>query len=229
MTRRGRQAFALLGAMSAAAMMLLVIPSGRADTIKPDGELTTKEIGTKESQLGQIVADALRETAKSDIAFIAASSFTESVTLSKTKVETADILKALDFKSDAIRVVKLTGAQIRKAMEHSLYLYPKTNSGFLQFSGMKVTVNPDAEKDGRVVSITVDGEPLKNDKTYRVAMPAPLADGALAYSKIWKKNDVDKDADKELKDQTLETAITAFLSSKKTLPKGDERLVIKGK
>jgi len=215
--------------MSAAAMMLLVIPSGRADTIKPDGELTTKEIGTKESQLGQIVADALRETAKSDIAFIAASSFTESVTLSKTKVETADILKALDFKSDAIRVVKLTGAQIRKAMEHSLYLYPKTNSGFLQFSGMKVTVNPDAEKDGRVVSITVDGEPLKNDKTYRVAMPAPLADGALAYSKIWKKNDVDKDADKELKDQTLETAITAFLSSKKTLPKGDERLVIKGK
>ena len=229
MTRQERRHFALLGVMSAAAMMLLVIPSGRADTVKIETELTTKEIGTKESQLGQIIADAIRETAKSDAALIAASSFTENITLPKTKADTADFLKALDFKTDAISVVKLTGAQIRKAMEHSLYLYPKTNSGFVQFSGMKVTVNPDAEKDARVVSITINDEAIKNDKTYKVAMPAPLADGALAYSKIWKKGDIDKDSEKDLKDKTLETAVTAFLKGKKSLPKGDDRLVIKGK
>ena len=229
MKQRGRKRFALLGAMSAAAMMLLVISGGRADTVKIEGELTTKEIGTKESQLGQVIADSLHETAKADIAFVAASSFTENITLPQSKADTADFLKALDFKTDAISVVKLTGAQIRKAMEHSLYLYPKTNSGFLQFSGMKVTINPDAAKDSRVVSITVNDDALKNDKTYKVAMPAPLADGALAYSKIWKKSDIDKDSEKELKDKTLETAVTAFLKGKKSLPKGDERLVIKGK
>ncbi len=229
MTRRGRRRFALLGAMSAAAMMLLVIPSGRADTIKTEVELTTKEIGSKECQLGQFIADALRETAKADIAFVAASSFTENITLPKGKAETADLLRALDFKTDAISVLKLTGAQVRKAMEHSLYLYPKTNSGFLQFSGMKVTINPDAEKDARVVSITVGDEALKNDKTYRVAVPSPLADGALAYSKIWKKSDIDKEAEKEVKDKTLETAVTAFVKGRKSLSKGEERLVIKGK
>lgn len=230
MIREGRRwIFAPVVAVSAAAMLFFIASNGRADTIKTEAELTTKEIGTKESRLGETIADALRDAAKADVAFLAASSFTEDITLPKGKAETADFVKALDFKGDAITVLKLTGAQIRKAMEHSLYLYPKTNSGFLQFAGMKVVVNPDADKESRVVSIAIDDEPIKNDKTYKVAMPAPLADGALGYSKIWKKSDIDKDAEKDLKEKTLESAVTNYLKGKKSLAKGEDRLVVKGK
>jgi 2',3'-cyclic-nucleotide 2'-phosphodiesterase (5'-nucleotidase family) len=229
MTRWGRRWTAPIGVLGAAAMLLLLAPKGRAETIKTEIEMTTKEIGTKESRLGQTIADAVREIAKADVAILAASSFTDDITLPKGKADTADFVKALDFKGDAISVLKLTGAQIRKAMEHSLYLFPKTNSGFLQFAGMKVTINPDADKEARVVSITIGDEPIKSDKTYKVAMPAPLADGALGYSRIWKKTDLDKESEKELKDKTLESAVTLYLKGKKSLAKGEDRLVVKGK
>jgi hypothetical protein len=55
-------------------------------------------------------------------------------------------------------------------------------------------------------------------------MPAPLANGALAYFKIWKKSDMDKDTGK-----TLEDALHDYLADHKTIAKGEERLVVKSK
>lgn len=195
-----------------------------AQDVRSEIELSTKEIDAKENVLGSVVADAIRDSAKTDAAFIAASSFSDISTLPKGNVSIANILKALEFRSDSIVIVKLTGSQILKAFEHGLYLYPKSNSGFLQFSGLTVTVNPDSEKEGRVGSIKISGTALEPNKTYRVAMPAPLANGALAYFKIWKKSDIEEDTKK-----TLEEAVTSYLRTKKTITKGDERLVIKGK
>lgn len=219
----GRRLVALVGLLGTMAPMLCVTAAGFAETLKAEVELTTKDVGSKETTLGNIIADALRAAAKSDAAIIAASSFNE-VSLPKGNVTNEDILKALEYKGDTVVIVKLTGDQLRRALEHSLFLYPKYNSGFLHVSGLTVTVDPNADKEKRVVSIKVNGDPLENGKTYRVAMPSPLANGALAYFKIWKKSDIDKDTDK-----TLEAAVNSYLSDKKTLGKGDDRLVIKGK
>jgi 5'-nucleotidase / UDP-sugar diphosphatase len=207
--------------------VLAILPVSRASAQPPEAvrtevEISTKEINAKENVLGAFVADAIRASAKADAAFIDASSFVDVGTLPKGNVSGANILKALESKSDSIVLVKLTGAQILKALEHSLYLYPKPNSGFLQFSGLTVTANPNAERETRVVSVKVGGDPLDPNKTYKVAMPAPLANGALGYFKIWKKSDIIEDTKK-----TLEAAVTATLREKKTLTKGDERLVIK--
>ena len=227
MKNLGRCVVAWISTVGTMALLLCVAATGFADTIKSEAELTTKDIDLKETVLGRLVADAIRATAKSDVAIIAASAFAE-VTFPKGNVNSNDILKALEYRDDNVVIVKLTGSQINRALEHGLYLYPKGNSGFLQFSGMVVTINPDAEKEKRVISVKIGGDPLETSKTYKVAMPAPLANGALAYFKIWKKSDIDKDTNK-----TLETAITGYLSDHKTIGKGDgkgeERLVIKGK
>lgn len=216
--------FLLLGLLSA----LVLLPGARAraqsDTVKTEIELSTKEIDAKENALGSLIADAMRASANADTAFIAASAFADTATIPKGNTSIANILKALEFKSDTVVIVKLTGTQIIRALEHGLYLYPKPNSGFLQFSGLTVTVNPDAEKEKRVVSVKVEGSALEANRVYKVAMPAPLANGALAYFKIWKKSDIDKDTGK-----TLEAVVTGYLREHKTLSKGDERLVIKGK
>lgn len=208
--------------------VLPLLPGGGAraqsDTVKTEIELSTKEIDAKENAIGSLVADAMRSAASADAAFIAASAFTDIPPLPKGNVSIANILKALEFKSDTVVVVRLTGAQITRALEHGLYLYPKPNSGFLQFSGLTVTVNPDAAKEKRVVSTKVDGSALDANRVYRVAMPAPLANGALAYFKIWKKSDIEKDTGK-----TLEAVVADYLRTQKTITKGDERLVIKGK
>lgn len=194
-----------------------------ADTLKSEVELSTKEIGAKESVLGDLVADAIRAATKSDAALVAASCF-EETSIPRGSLTTADILKTLVYKGDNLVVMKLTGSQILRGLEHGLYLYPKFNSAFLQVSGLVVTIVPDGEKEKRVASVKFGGDTLDANKSYRIAMPAPLANGALAYFKVWKKSDIEKDTGK-----TLEAAITEYLHDHPTITKGEERIVSKGK
>ena len=178
-----------------------------------------------EAPIGDFVADAIRSATGADIAFIAASSFANDVKVSRSP-DVNGVTRALEFKDDAVVIVKLTGSQIQKALEHGLYLYPKPNSGFLQFAGLTVTVNPDGDKEKKVVSIRTDSGALDANKTYRVAMPAPLANGALAYFRIWTKDNIDQAS--VAKKITLQDAIDAYLRDHKPLTKGDDRLA-KGK
>ena len=221
--------FALLGTIG---ITTLVLCTGRpvlADTVRAEVEISTKEIGEKESPIGNLIADAIRASAKSDLAFLAASYFTSDIKFPKGDVDTNELLKVLEYRDDNIAIVKLTGAQITKALEHGLHLYPKPNSGFLHFSGITVTIDPAGEKEKRVLSVKIEGETLDANKTYKVAMPTPLANGALAYFKIWKKDDIDKEATKKMDNKTLGDAVKAALKERKTIGKGEERLVIKGK
>ncbi len=213
----------LIGTFALLCLPCLCALPARAEGNRTDVELTTKDISQKESALGSLTADAIRASAKSDAAFIAASSFAEeTISIKPGALTVAELLKTLEYKGDTIAIVKLTGEQIRAALEHGLYLYPKSNSGFLHTSGIVATINPTASGEKHILSIKINGSALDASKTYKVAMPAPLANGALAYFKIWKKSDLDKDTGK-----TLENALTAYLVDHKTIAKGDERLVAK--
>jgi 2',3'-cyclic-nucleotide 2'-phosphodiesterase (5'-nucleotidase family) len=220
----GRRSVALAGLIGAIGLLLCVAAAGFAEIIKTEVELSTKEADSKESPLCDYVADAIRTSAKSDAAFIAATSFNDSTTLPKGNVNSSALLDALVHKDENIVIVKLKGEQITRALDQGLYLYPKSNSAFLQFSGLTVTINPQAEAGKRVLSVKIGGDTLEASKTYKVAMPAPLANGGLAYFKIWSKSDIDKDTEK-----TVEAAVTAYVTDHKTISKGDDRLVIKGK
>src|SRR5437899_676573 len=134
----GRPTVALIGLLGAIALMPAPATAAHAETAKAEVELTTKDVGSKETVLGDLVADAIRTAAKADAAVIAADYFND-VTIPKGNVTAADILKALVMPGDTIAVVKLTGDQIQRGMERSLFLYPKFNSGYLHVSGMVVT------------------------------------------------------------------------------------------
>ncbi len=217
---RAVRSFALMSVLFGLLALVLPTDRSRADTVKSEVEISSKEIGAKETALGDLVADSLRASAKTDLAFIAATSFNDSVNLPKGSVNTSDIVDALVYKSENIVIVKLTGDQIEKAIEQSLYLYPKSNSAFLQFSGITVQVKPDAEAGKRVASIKLESDALDLKKIYRVAMPAPLANGGLAYFKVWQKSNIEKETD-----TSVEAALSAYLTEHKTISKGEERLV----
>ena len=56
-------------------------------------------------------------------------------------------------------------------------------------------------------------------------MPSPLADGGLAYYRIWSKSDIDKSKDPKV---TLEEALTKYLKGKSSVGgSGEDRLVFK--
>jgi len=218
-----RQIAALIGIAGAIALAMGPVAFAHAETLKAEAEISTKDIGAKQNTLGDFVADAIKASAKTDAAFVAADYFNE-VTIPKGTTSSADILKSLVMPGDTITIVKLTGDQIQRAMERSLFLYPKFNSGFLQVSGVITTFKPDADVDRRVISIKIGGDTLDAGKTYHVAMPTPLAKGGLAYFKIWKQSDIVKETDK-----TLQMAVMSYVVDHKTLAKGEDRLVAKGK
>ncbi len=223
MRPNGRRIVALVGLIGAITLIQGITNSARADTQRAEVELTTKDIGSKETPLGDMVADGIRAAVKSDAAFIAADYFNE-VTIPKGAFGAGEVLRALVMPGDTITILKLTGDQIQRGMERSLFLYPKFNSGFLQVSGIAVTFRPEADADKRVISIKINGDSLEMTKSYQVAMPTPLAKGGLAYFKIWKASDIVKETDK-----TLQTAINSYLADHKTIAKSEERLIAKGK
>jgi 2',3'-cyclic-nucleotide 2'-phosphodiesterase (5'-nucleotidase family) len=194
------------------------------DTIQVASDLSTRNVKAEESSLADIFADAIRDSEKTDSAFIAASSF-EEITIKRGTTSTAEVLKALSFHDHTIAVVKLTGEQIKKAMEHALGLIPTRSSYFLQVSGMAVTIDPHADKGQRVMSLRIGGTSYSPTKVYTVAMPAPLANGALAFHTIWSKAAIDASRSGS---KTLAETVTAYLAGKRTIgDQTEERLVFK--
>ena len=133
----------------------------------------------------QAAADYLKEFAGTDGAFIAAG-------LVKSNYQRDNLATLMEYPTDEIVVVNLTGAQIRQAFERSLSFFPQPNSGFLQISGFEVTFNRSGGPNSRVVSVTAGGSALENGKTYSIAMPANLGRGGLGYFKIWDKSKIAK-------------------------------------
>ncbi len=209
------------------AALLTVCASGslRADTYRSDVELSNREIALRQVPLGDLVADAVRASARADVGLVPASAFSDtSVTLARGGFALGDALKSLEYKSETIAVVKLTGEQIRAALENSLYQYPARSNALLQTSGLVVSFSASASPGRRVTSAKINGADVQSGKIYRVAMPISLANGGNAYFKYWKKSDTEKDTG-----VTLEAALTAYLNDHKIIAKGEDRLVASSK
>jgi 2',3'-cyclic-nucleotide 2'-phosphodiesterase (5'-nucleotidase family) len=199
----------------------LALPVG-AQTIQIHSDLTTRNVRTEESNLANVIADALRDSVKADIAFLTASSFAD-VTISRGSATPADILRALEYLDDTVMVVRLTGTQVKQALEHSVAIYPQRNPAFLQVSGVTVTFDPAQERGSRIVSVRVGRTPLEESKTYLVVMPSPLANGALAYYKVWSRSDIVRNTEK-----TLEQVVSDYLMGVRSLGgRSEERLIFK--
>lgn len=132
---------------------------------------------------GQSAADALRDSAHTDGAFVAAG-------LLKVSTQKENLAGFMQFPSDEIVVVKLTGAQLKQAFERSLSVYPLPNSSFLQISGFEVSFSGTSPVGQRVKTVTASGMPVDNSRTYTVAMPAMLGRGGFGYFKIWDKANI---------------------------------------
>src|SRR5579872_3480090 len=147
----------------------------------------TKETG---ADLGaQAAADAIKSAASADGAFIAAGMLKDGFD------KTQDLASMLLYPEDQIMVVKLTGAQVRDALERSVSLYPQPNTSFLQLSGFEATFNKNASDGHRLTAVKAGGVELSNTATFLVAMPARLAQGGYGYFKIWDKPDIVKTFD----------------------------------
>lgn len=165
---------------------------GSVQTVRVRETLTTANVRHEESNLADVIVDAVRAAGGAEIGFVAATSFAE-VTLQAGSVPVEDFERALVFRGDTVVVLRLTGEQILRALEHSFGLYPGKSAAFLQVSGITVTADGTAPRGERIKEVRVGKELLDKSRSYTVAMPAPLAGGALVYSRAWNRENIERE------------------------------------
>lgn len=147
-------------------MMLMAFASAQANT----------EVGAGPTAAGQSIADALMSASGADAAFVAAGLL---------KRSSGSLTEVLNYPTDTLAVVKLSGAELKSALERSVALSPSANPAFLDVAGLTITFNPAAPSEARIRSVSVGGSPLDPRGSYRVAMPSNLARGGLGYFLNW--------------------------------------------
>lgn len=135
-------------------------------------------VRTSETNLGNLVADLIRETVGSDIAVTNGGGIRASINAGEIKV--ADIYSVLPFDNTLV-VVEMMGMDIIDALEHSVRALPEQSGGFLQVSGLTFEVDPKAQPGGRVINVRVNGERISASKYYTVATNDFLAAGGDEY------------------------------------------------
>jgi 2',3'-cyclic-nucleotide 2'-phosphodiesterase/3'-nucleotidase len=102
-------------------------------------------------------------------------------------------------------VSKLSGSALRGALEYAVHSAPLPSTSFLQVSGLTFAYDPNAPRGKRVSNIRVGGNDLRDNGTYRVAMPLSLARGGSGYFKYFPKDNIEPPSQ-----QSLAAAIVQF-------------------
>jgi 2',3'-cyclic-nucleotide 2'-phosphodiesterase (5'-nucleotidase family) len=118
---------------------------------------------TKESPLGDLVADAFRETAKTEIAIQNVGGIR--AFLSKGTITWGNAFEVLPFQNTLI-TLKMTGAQLKKTLE--IGLIPSV--GMVAVSGLRVQFDPSKPAGEQVVAAALlDGNKIEDSKLYTVS------------------------------------------------------------
>lgn len=135
-------------------------------------------VRTKETNLGNLSADAVRKAAGADIGFVNGGNI-------RTDIQPGDItygkLAELFPFGNTVQVKKITGEDLLKVLEISVQAYPETQGGFMQVSGMSFEFDPSKPAGSRVVGVKVGESQLDTTKEYTVAINDFLGIGGDGY------------------------------------------------
>ncbi|MFZ5449751.1 MAG: bifunctional metallophosphatase/5'-nucleotidase [Thermodesulfobacteriota bacterium] len=141
-------------------------------------DLDASQVRLEETNLGNFIADVMRQTTGADVAIINSGGIKGSIP--KGKIELQDVYAALPYDNYLI-AVKLTGAQLKEALEHGVSRVEKPSHRFPQVSGLTFTYSPSAPAGSRVKDAAIGGRPLDLGKDYVVATIDYLASGGDGY------------------------------------------------
>jgi 5'-nucleotidase/UDP-sugar diphosphatase len=141
-------------------------------------DLDGENVRKRETNLGDLVTDIMRRTAKADVALINGGGIRTSI--AKGEIRVRDIYSVLPF-DNYIVAIRLTGSQIREALEHGVSSVGEDSGRFPQVSGLRFRYAPSAPAGSRVREILIGGKPVDPRKEYTVATIDYLAAGGDGY------------------------------------------------
>lgn len=127
---------------------------------------------TMETNIGNYIADAYRNAVGADVGFVNGGSIRADLTYEPGPLTKRDVLSILPFNNPIVKV-EVSGKVLKQILEHGVARSgPGEDSEpgrFPQISGLKFEYDPRKPSGSRVMSVTVDGQPLDDGKTYTVA------------------------------------------------------------
>ena len=137
--------------------------------------------GSAETAFGNLLADAMREATGADIALSNGGGIRgDTVYPPGTRLTRKIVLTELPFGNKTV-VLRLTGAQVREALENGVSRATHPSGRFPQVSGLAFSFDGREPAGERVTRATVGGAPLEDGRTYTLATNDFLARGGDDY------------------------------------------------
>jgi len=131
----------------------------------------------RESNLGNLLADILKEASGADIAVMNSGSLRADFNPGEVTAE--EVLNVYPF-IGKFHVVEISGDAVRELLEYSYALH----YGYAQMSGVEATYDSRNQVGERLLEARVGGGPLDPNERYTVASSAFLANGGDGYSML---------------------------------------------
>lgn len=201
-----------------------------------------RAVRSAETNLGDLTADAYRYVLDAEIGLSNGGGIRSNITVGDITYN--DTLAVFPFGNMGC-VVEATGQQVKDALEMGSMNCPKENGGFLQVSGLTYTIDTSVPSgvvtddkgnfvrvDGayRVTDITVNGQPLDVNRTYKVASHNYLLKSGGDGMNMFKNCNVIKDevmADVDLLSNYINTKLGGNVSADYSNPRGQGRITVR--
>jgi len=141
----------------------------------------TSHVRTSETNLGNVVADALRAEAGSDIAILNSGSIRGNRVFPAGPLTRKTLIEIHPFDNVVVKLA-MPGRVVLQALNSGVDKLPAPAGMFPQVSGLKAIVDPSAPPGSRVRNVQVNGQPLQLDRTYTVAISDFTLRGGDGYT-----------------------------------------------
>ena len=145
---------------------------------RTDVDLNTRsaDVRTRETNMGDFIADVFRQATGSDIGLVNGGSIRADTIIAPGIVTKRDVLSILPYSNRVVKL-QLAGAVIRAALEHGVAtIGGEAQPGrFPQVSGLRYEYDASRRPGARITSIVVNGKPLNDRRTYTLATTSYVA------------------------------------------------------
>jgi 5'-nucleotidase / UDP-sugar diphosphatase len=129
-------------------------------------DLDGESVRRQETNLGDLIADIIKNVANADAAIIGGGSIRTSIKKGEIKIKHVYSVSPFD---NYIVAVRLTGRQIREALEHGVSAIDEGGGRFPQVSGLSFTFSRSSPAGSRVKEVRINGQKIEPEKEYVVA------------------------------------------------------------
>lgn len=180
------------------------------------------DVRTRETNLGDLITDAIRAESGAQIALLNGGSIRDSIPAGD--ITKGDVLTVLPF-GNYIVTKKVNGSNLRAALEKAVKALPEENGAFFQVSGLTFSADASAPVGGRVKDVFIDGKPLDISKEYMVATNDFLAAGGDEFSMLGNAKTINEFS---ALDEALMRYINQLSNNNEVFPEGTGRISING-